>query len=191
MEWKDTYINGENYEVSTTGLVRNKNRNTILVPKMSRAGYLRVTLCGKEGQKTVCIHRLVAIAFIPNPEGKPTVNHKDECKTNNNVENLEWMTNAEQNVHGTRISRARANTDYKARNIDYNEVARKHDYSRQDMCGRKCVATYKDGELIGVFLSQKKASIVTGVSTSKISSCVTGYRKQSKGYTFKRIERWT
>ena len=187
-KWKDTYVNGDVYEVSSDGDVRNKKTMKMLTPKKTRQGYLRVALCGSEGQHSVLIHRLVAIAFIPNPEGKPTVNHKDECKTNNKVENLEWMTNAEQNTHGTRIERAKAHTDYKARGIDYSVVSAKHNYRADGMCGRKQVSAYKNGKLVGVFRSQREASIDTGVSECKISMCVRGTRKQSKGFTFKKPE---
>lgn len=67
-------------------------------------GYLAVTLWddnvrGSKKRKTFLVHRLVAETFIPNPDNKPTVNHKDGIKTNNNVDNLEWATSHEQNVH--------------------------------------------------------------------------------------------
>lgn len=67
-----------------------------------RRGYQRIQLIDK---KTYMIHRLVAQAFIPNPENKEQVNHKDENKQNNCVENLEWMTNEENHNYGTRNQR--------------------------------------------------------------------------------------
>ena len=77
-----------------------------LKSQINRYGYLSVLFSknGKQYRKT--IHRLVAQAFIPNPENKPEINHIDEDKTNNHVSNLEWMTHKENVNHGTRNERS-------------------------------------------------------------------------------------
>ena len=73
-------------------------------------GYLVVGLKAKNGKhKIERVHRLVAMAFIPNPDKKPTVNHLNEDKTDNRVENLEWATMAEQNAYGARMNKIRKN----------------------------------------------------------------------------------
>ena len=102
------------YEVSNIGRVRSVDRfyyrlhkGKVLSPTKDRYGYLTVTLNCNGKSKTIKIHRLVAQAFLPNPDNLPQVNHKDEDKTNNNVDNLEWCT-AKYNVNfGTRQERYR------------------------------------------------------------------------------------
>lgn len=80
------------YEVSSTGLIRSEKTQKLNKPHINHKGYYKVTLSNCGTKKNFRIHRLVAIAFIPNPENKPEVNHKDLNKLNNNVENLEWVT---------------------------------------------------------------------------------------------------
>ena len=86
------------YEVSNTGQVRNSVKGKLLSPGFDHNGYLKCVLSKKGKTKTIYIHRLVAQAFIPNPMCLKQVNHKDEDKSNNNVENLEWC-DAKYNVN--------------------------------------------------------------------------------------------
>lgn len=76
-----------------------KNYEKLLKPSVDRYGYEKVILTKNGIRKTYLVHRLVALAYIPNIENKPTVNHKDGNKRNNNVSNLEWMTHKEQKIH--------------------------------------------------------------------------------------------
>ena len=113
-EWRPVVGYEGLYEVSNTGQVRSLDRfyyrlhkGKVLSPAKDRYGYLTVTLNCNGKSKTIKIHRLVAQAFIENPDNLPQVNHKDEDKTNNNVDNLEWCT-AKYNVNfGTRQERYR------------------------------------------------------------------------------------
>ena len=98
-QWS-TITEAPEYEVSTKGRVRNKKTGIIIAGSYDKDGYTRVTLSTKgpngDYSKSKIItrfrHRLVAQAFIPNPNNYPIVNHKDENKANSNVENLEWCT---------------------------------------------------------------------------------------------------
>lgn len=88
-EWKEIK-DYENYEVSDFGRVRRNGK--ILKPWKNRKGYLHVDLSKNGIRRAVKVHRLVAQAFLPNPQNLPCVNHKDENKINNTVDNLEWCT---------------------------------------------------------------------------------------------------
>jgi hypothetical protein len=91
---------GDNYEVSNLGRVKsNGQRKTILKPTINSKGYHRIGLMLGSKKKNYRVHRLVALAFIPNPDDKPEVNHKDGNKDNNVVDNLEWSTHSENVQH--------------------------------------------------------------------------------------------
>lgn len=85
--------------VNAKGNVKRLQKGRLLKPQLTYVGYYRVELSKKGTRKKHSIHRLVALAFIPNPDNKPTVNHIDKCRINNRVDNLEWATSKEQIEH--------------------------------------------------------------------------------------------
>lgn len=117
--WKDIKGYEGFYQVSNLGRVKSLERDVyhprgtiirhmeekILVQNIGKLGYAYVNLNLNGKRKTIKTHRLVAEAFIPNPENKPQVNHKDEVKSNNVVDNLEWCSAQENANYGTRIQR--------------------------------------------------------------------------------------
>lgn len=151
---------------------KQKYPEKILRPCKNHDGYLIVVLCKNGKTKGISVHRLVAFAFLENPLGLPMVNHKDESKTNNcvyfnddgtidyNKSNLEWCDNKYNCNYGTvkeRISKIMS----------------------------KPVQQYTlDGELISEFASVKDASLATGLSASRISSCCNRRKKSFTGGGF-------
>lgn len=124
--WKDIENYEGFYQVSNLGRVRSLERDVfnyrgtvirhieekILVQGIDRHGYAHIILCLNGKRKTMKVHRLVALAFIPNPENKPMVNHKDENPLNNCVDNLEWCTASYNANYGTRNERMAQNHKY-------------------------------------------------------------------------------
>lgn len=93
------------YSVSNLGRVKNNNTDKVLKGYMDFKGYQRVCIhCRDEGiRKDLKVHRLVAEAFVPNPDNKPQVNHIDGNKQNNAASNLEFCTNQENQLHAYRV----------------------------------------------------------------------------------------
>lgn len=108
--WKDIEGYEGLYQISNLGNVKSLNYNHTglekrLKPQKSNKGYLRIELCKNGKKKKFSIHELVADTFIENPNNLPCVNHKDENKINNNVENLEHCTYSYNNTYGNRIKK--------------------------------------------------------------------------------------
>lgn len=101
LKTKDIFIDGEKseYTVDTLGRVYSKISKKYLKPFINSNGYYLVDLHHKKKSHTMQLHRIVAIAFIPNPDLLPTVNHKDGDKSHNYVENLEWMSQLDNVRH--------------------------------------------------------------------------------------------
>lgn len=162
--WRDIKGFEGLYQVSNLGQVKSLNYNRtgkeqVLVGLKTKVGYPMVGLC-KDGKVKLClVHRLVAEAFIPNPDGLPCVNHKDECKTNNVVSNLEWCTRSYNNNYGTRTERAA-----KVRMNDPNRSKPVYQYTL-------------DGLLVRSYPSVNEVRRRTGYDNGHISECCLGKRK--------------
>jgi hypothetical protein len=96
--WKESAVFGEQYFVSNTGKIKSKDER-ILKPYLAKNGYYFITLYFESNKRTLLVHRVLALTFLPNPENKQMVNHIDGCKTNNNLSNLEWCTPKENSQH--------------------------------------------------------------------------------------------
>lgn len=111
-EWKPVAGYENLYSVSNLGKVKSLNYNHTGKEKILKSnkvnGYLQVTLFKNGKGKTFKVHRLVATAFLPNPEGLPEINHRNENKTNNCVSNIEWCSRRYNMRYGTRNKRQAA-----------------------------------------------------------------------------------
>lgn len=171
--WKDIEGYEGKYQVSNLGNVRSLGyRNSKIVrnlqPKLN-ANYLFVHLRKQGVSKFPMVHRLVAKAFIPNPNNYPEVNHKDEDKHNNCVNNLEWCTRTHNITYGTIVGRIK-------------ETKKK----LHRRCAEREVAQYdKLGNLISIYPSIIYASKVLGISPSCIGGCCRGTSKTYKGFIWK------
>jgi hypothetical protein len=103
-EWK-TIPEFNCYEVSNTGRLRNRLSLKEIKPIPNRSGYVQYGFRSVPGEKphTKCLHRFFAIAFIPNPDNLPEVNHKDGVKSNNHIDNLEWVSKSRNKKHAFEI----------------------------------------------------------------------------------------
>jgi len=177
-EWRDIKGYEGRYQVSNLGRVKALRRTVsghnqhgewtrtepeqIMAQKLQNTDRLQVGLRDAEGKrKTFYVYRLVAEAFVPNPDNLPTVNHKNEDHHDNRAENLEWMTKAENNRYGTHIQR----------------------------CGealRMSVEMLTDeGQHVAYFDSMSEAAEKSGCPLSSIHRCCYGRQETTNGYRFK------
>ena len=163
--WKDIEGFEGLYQVSNLGNVKSLvdsngvSREKIRKPSICSNGYLQVILYKNKTIKHFSVHRLVAIAFIPNPNNLPCVNHIDECKTNNVASNLEWCTHKENINYGSRNERAS------------KAISKK-------------VGAFKNGELVLTFPSTREAGR-QGFCQFSVSACCRGERNSHKGYEWR------
>lgn len=170
MEWR-TIREFPDYEVSDSGLVYSHKSRRELRPLKQPNGYMSVELFNKEGSKRVLVHRLVALAFIPNTDELPQVNHINEDKTDNRVENLEWVTAKQNMQHGTREARRMAHTDY--------TTQKRKDALKQNR--RKVWRKVKNLDTGEVFDNERLAAKHYGISNSHIGECCRGQRYKTVG----------
>jgi hypothetical protein len=186
-EWRDIEGYEGLYQVSNEGRVKsldrvidaynyNANKNISYVKKgrilkqgLDKDGYSLVNLCrNSEDHKTCKVHRLVAKAFIPNPNNYLEINHKDECKTNNVVENLEWCDHSYNNT-------------YLDKNVRGGLTRIKNGNTK------KVYQLTLDGKLINVFKSSREAERISDYNHSSICNCINGRTKTYKGYLWRYV----
>lgn len=165
------------YEVSNIGRVRSLYRYKKILHPSDTNGYRTVELWKGKKRKRIGVHRLVAMAFIDNPDNKPFVNHKDETRDNNSVDNLEWATHLENCRYGTAIARRTAHLDYSKRHIN--------NAGQILACSKPIIQYDKNGNYIREWKSATECSKKTGFSISGIRSVVRGKRNSIFGYVFK------
>ena len=173
----------DRYEVSNLGRIRSKDRDValgtnygvvrhfeerILKGVMTPSGYYVVNMYLKTKMHRYLIHRMVAMAFLDNPQQKPYVNHKDGNKTNNYLDNLEWATPSENTLHAwetgliNRYERKRGGISHNALPV---------------------VKIGPEGEIIERYPSCRDAAIANGIrSRSVITTCLKGKTKTAGGY---------
>ena len=160
------------YEVSNLGRIKSLKRlvkkwdgyrivpEKILTPRANNRGYLRINLCKDGITKTFSPHRLVAEAFIPNPDNLPCVNHKDENPLNNVVSNLEWCTYSYNNSYGTARERA------------------------SEKLSKPVLQYTLDGEFVKEWKSMRECGR-NNFSANCIKLCCNNIQKYHKGYIWK------
>ena len=174
--WKDIAEYEGLYQVSNLGRVRSLDRYVphkifgkkfckghLMAAHINNAGYETVNLCKNNKYKSFDVHRLVATAFISLTDtSKVEVNHKDENKLNNRVDNLEWVTKSENNRYGTKVERTKKLLNVPVLQCDL------------------------EGNIIREWESATEAEKqLTGKFTGAISHCIRGKNKTAYGYVWK------
>ena len=159
--WKDIPNYEEIYEINEDGQIRSKKTNKILKTSINEKGYIKVSLNKKNKKHKTGVHRLVALTFIPNPNNYKEVNHIDENKQNNNVNNLEWCS--------------------RKQNIEHSIKSGKFKITRVTQYDLK-------GNKIKDFNSCSQAERETGIPRTHICKCVLGRYgfKTAGGYIWKK-----
>ena len=155
------------YQISNKGRVKSLKwgKERILRPMINTSGYYYITLCNDSVKKAFQLHRLVAQAFIPNLYNKPQVNHLDENKLNNSVDNLEWATAKENSNYGSRNERAGNSLSIPI--LQYS----------------------KSGEFIKKWLGALEVERVLGINNSHIIDCCKGRYKSAYGFIWRYKEK--
>ena len=172
--WKDVQGYEGKYQISNLGNVksikyRGLDYERLLVPKKNNCGRLWVDLWKNGSSKQYLVHRLVAIAFIPNPENLPQINHIDENVENNMVENLEWCTGM-YNVHY-----------YLERHGNVSK-RRKPSPKRRRQLDRSIYQMDKCGNIIKEWQDARTLTIELGYNQWSITQCCDGKRKTAYGF---------
>ena len=170
--WKDVYDFPQKYEISNKGRLKNKITNHIYKMTNRVGGYFTIILYDKNHKRTARIHRLVAEAFIDNPNNYPCVNHKDLNKQNNCVENLEWCTSSYNTKHAI------------SSGIDITKGLNKHNKNKFKEKYGRLYQYDKDMQLMNIYENLDEAYRKTNICKRNILQCINHQqgRKQAGGY---------
>lgn len=167
MEIKQLPIEGlKYYTINEYGEVFNIKTQRVRKPSKDGNGYLQVNFMQNTIKKNYKVHRLVALAFIPNNTGYNVINHKDGIKTNNHYTNLEWCSHSQNRLHASRV-------------LGYN--TNKHLFKNGNSSHSKKCEVIK-GPKPGIYNSWKEAGIANGVNGSQLSAIL------RKGFKSERFE---
>ena len=172
-EWRDIPGYECLYKVSNLGRIKRNGR--LKTFRLDRGGYLTVWLCKDSEQKNYKVHRLVAQAFIPNPNNKLTVNHIDGYKQNNAVENLEWATHSENIIHANKTG-LRTVTEAQRR------AARETGKKTCELNRRHRPVFCRIDDVCHEFESVREGARFVSGNASAIVRCCKGKAKTYKGY---------
>ena len=164
------------YWINKEGQITNKETGKTIKWLISRHGYYYCHLWANNGNRYIRMHRLLALAFIPNPNNYPLVRHLNDIKTDNRLENLAWGTMSENIKDSIKNGKYNQEASEKARNIGRKISSTK--------CSKKvlCIETNT------IFDSTKEAGDWLGVNGAGISGCCRGKYKTIKGYHWKYVE---
>lgn len=161
--WKDVVGWEGLYKVSNFGNVLSIRRNKLLTPYIDHNGYIKVVL-SLNGQSHKAVHRLMAEAFIPNPDNKPYIDHINTIRGDNRLENLRWVTSKENNNNPISIENSKLGQSHKFTPILQFSLS---------------------GELLNEYPSQREAARVTGVGRTSIRKCCQGTYHTAGGFKWK------
>ena len=163
--WKDIPGYEGLYQVSNLGRVKSLGREVLLKPMHNKKGYLLVALYKNHIRKFKFIHRLVAQTFLSNPNNLPQVNHKDENKENNCVNNLEFCDNKYNELYGTRRERV-------SKNLEHRRITPVNQYDL-------------DGNFIKSWKTAKDAAKTMNIPPYSICECCKGLRNQTRNFMWR------
>jgi hypothetical protein len=167
-EWRDAVGYEGYYQISSHGKVRSISSGNEMSIFSDNRGYQRVALRKNGFQKKIRVHRLVCISFLPNPDNKPFVNHKDGNPSNNNIENLEWVTNSENVRHAYTVLGKNGPNKGKFGKLNHKSKAVKMiDYA---------------GNVIRIFDCVRDAARIGGFDNGCVSKCCNGKLKKHGGF---------
>lgn len=159
------------YLVDSRGFIWNKAHTDRLHGYYDKDGYKAVILLTPTGKKNMREHRVIAMAFVPNPDNLPMINHKNNIRDDNRPENLEWCD-------------ARYNFDYSYKQGRHKGIA-EYEAERGGCHAPRQVEIYKNGQLVEVVESVTKAAEVVGMSRTGVSNALQRNSHCRNGYSFK------